>query len=417
MIRSNFGMMTQDAFVTNLSQQFEEYFATANIQAPVGDPRPAFRLSQGPPSFQFNLARDGSVPFIGTNFSGRPASWLDPKLRLPYIMNWATGVQWELANNLLTEVQYQGNAGVGLLNNWDINVVPLNVASDFATLDNIRRNYQNFKPYPQFGSIQHYSNYGHNTYHSLTTRVERRYRDGFFLSAFFTWSKSITDSEGDGGVSGVTFYNRRLEKARANYDIAKRFVATATWDIPYGNGRKFKPGNKVMSAVLGGWDFMVSQTIMSGPPMTVNFVNPNGFYLPGQLRPNQIQPNNVAVTQNWNIGSNRFPTTAQNRYLNPEAFAYPTNFTAGSLGRNTLEAPGMIWMQTSLSKEFPIYERLKFIIRWDMNNPYKRNNFTEPGRSYNVGALGPFGRFTGDRGSFGDIGGRLHSFLVARLEW
>lgn len=63
---------------------------------------------------------------------------------MPYIMNWVTGFQWESTNNLLTEVQYQGNAGVGLLNNWDINVVPLNEASDSATLDNIRRNLQNF---------------------------------------------------------------------------------------------------------------------------------------------------------------------------------------------------------------------------------------------------------------------------------
>lgn len=416
-IRSNIGLMTQDSFVTNLSQQFEEYFATANVQSPVGDPRPAFRLSQGPPAFQFNVAPDGSVPFIGTNFSGRPASWLDPNLRMPYIMNWATGVQWEFMTNLLTEVQYQGNSGVGLLNNWDINVVPLNVASDFATLDNIRRNYQNFRPYPQFGSIQHYSNYGHNSYHSVTARVERRYKGGLFVNAFFTFSKSITDSEGDGGVAGVTFYNRRLEKSRASYDIAKRFVGVAIYEMPYGKGRKMQPRNGLLNALLGGWDLMVSQTIMSGPPITVNFVNPNGLYLPGQLRPNQILPNEQAVTQNWSIGSNRFPTTAQNPYLNASAFAYPANFTTGSLGRNTLESPGMIWMQTSLSKEFPIYERLKFIIRWDMNNPYKRNNFGDPIRNYNTAQIGQFGRFTGDRGSFGDIGGRLHSFLVARLEW
>ena len=416
-LRSNFGMMTQDLFVTNLSQQFEEYFATASLQSPVGDPRPTFRLSQGPPSFAFNVSPDGSVPFIGTNFGGRNASWLDPNLRMPYIMNWATGVQWEFMTNLLTEVQYQGNAGVGLLNNWDINVVPLNVSNDFNTLDNIRRNYQNFRPYPQFGSIQNYSNYGHNTYHSVTGRIERRYKNGLFMNAFFTFSKSLTDSEGDGGVSGVTFYNRRLEKSRASYDISKRFVAVAIYEMPYGKGRKHTPRNKFMNGLLGGWDLMVSQTIMSGPPITVNFSNPNGVYLPGQLRPNQIAPNNQAVTQNWDIGANRFPTTAQNRYLNPEAFAYPANFTAGSLGRNTLESPGMIWMQTSLSKEFPIYERLKFIIRWDMNNPYKRNNFGDPNRTYNVNNQGPFGRFGGDRGSFGDIGGRLHSFLVARLEW
>ena len=69
-------------------------------------------------------------------------------------MNWSGGVEWELLSNLLMETIYQGSAGVGLLNNWDINAVPLNIASDYATLDNIRRNVQNFKPYPQFGQVQ-----------------------------------------------------------------------------------------------------------------------------------------------------------------------------------------------------------------------------------------------------------------------
>ena len=46
--RGNFGIITQDLFMTSLGQNFEEYFATAAVQSPVGDPRPAFRLSQGP---------------------------------------------------------------------------------------------------------------------------------------------------------------------------------------------------------------------------------------------------------------------------------------------------------------------------------------------------------------------------------
>src|SRR5438046_4802269 len=118
-------------------------------------------------------------------------------------------------STLLVEGIYQGSAGVGLLNNWDINVVPLNVASDYATLDNIRRNAQNFKPYPQFGSIQLYSNFGHNTYHSATVRVEKRYHQGLFVTGFYTLSKNLTDADADGSVSGATYYNRRLEKARS----------------------------------------------------------------------------------------------------------------------------------------------------------------------------------------------------------
>ena len=37
-------------------------------------------------------------------------------------MNWSGGFQYQISDSWLTEVLYQGSAGVGLLNNWDINV-------------------------------------------------------------------------------------------------------------------------------------------------------------------------------------------------------------------------------------------------------------------------------------------------------
>jgi len=51
LFRSSFGLLTQDLMTNGINQNFEEYFATATVQAPVGDPRHSFRLSQGPPRF------------------------------------------------------------------------------------------------------------------------------------------------------------------------------------------------------------------------------------------------------------------------------------------------------------------------------------------------------------------------------
>jgi hypothetical protein len=82
--RGSFGITHADLFVNGLNQNFEEYLATAVVQPPVGDPGHVFRQSQGPPGFKFNLVSDGSVPFSGTNYTGRNASWYDPNLRLPY---------------------------------------------------------------------------------------------------------------------------------------------------------------------------------------------------------------------------------------------------------------------------------------------------------------------------------------------
>lgn len=419
--RGNFGMITSDLMVNALNTNFEEYFATADVQAAPGDPRHVFRLSQGPPPIRFNLNPDGSVPFVGANFAGRGATWWDPNMRMPYVMNWSGGVQWEFRPQWLTEIQYQGSAGVGLLNNWDMNVVPLNVSSDFATLDRIRREYQNFRPYSQFGSIQHFSNYGHNTYHGVTARVEKRFAQGMTLNSFYTFSKALNDVDEDGGVStsaAITYYNRRLEKGRAAYDIHHRWVTTWTYELPFGKGKKWMNNGGVKNFLFGGWELAWIQTFQTGPPFTVTFAGSPNVYLPGASRPTQVLPNDEAKLAHVDIGPNRFPFAAQTRYLNFDAFQYPASFQPGTLGRNTLEGPGIVWSQASMSKIWTMWERVRFHLRFDVNNITKYHNFNPPNSAFNLVDRSSFGTFNGTRGSFSDIGtGRWHGIMVFRLEW
>ncbi len=416
--RGNFGMITSDLLVNTLNTNFEEYFATANIQSNPGDPRTVFRLSQGPPSFQFNANSDGSVPFVGTNFGGRGATWFDPNMRMPYTMNWSGGFQYQLSNSWVTELLYQGSSGVGLLNNWDVNVLPLDVSNNVQQLTTIRNAYQNFRPYTQFGGIQHYSNYGHNSHHGATLRLEKRYSSGMTVNSFWTFSKTMNDVDEDGGAGGVTWYNRRLEKARAGYDVNHRFVTTVTWELPVGKGRKYMNSGGWKNYVVGGWELVASQHFQTGPPFTVGFGGTPNLYLPGALRPNQTRPNDQVKQAHVDIGPNRFPFSAQKRYLDINGFAYPNSFTPGSLGRNTLQAPGIIWMQASIAKEFPIYERFKFSLRFDVNNPYKYHSFNPPNATFNSTDPSVFGTFNGTRGSFSDIGtGRWHGIAVLRLEF
>ena len=81
--------------------------------------------------------------------------------------------------------------------------------------------------------------------------------------------------------------------------------------------------------VPGGWDGAWTQTYQSGPPVTVTFAGSPYNYLPGESRPNQILPDAQAQPSGWDIGPDRFPFSAQNRYYNFDAFAYPAPFTPG----------------------------------------------------------------------------------------
>lgn len=416
--RSSFGMYTVDLMTNSAGQNFEEYIATANVQPLPGDPRHAFLLSQGPGPIAFPTATDGSVPFQGTNYGGRNASWFDPNMRLPYVSMWSGGFQFQLTKSWMAETLYQGSQGVGLLNNWDINAIPLNVSTDPAQLLQIFNASQNFKPYPQFGQIQHFSNYGHNSHHSSTFRIERRYAQGMTLNAFYQLGKTLNDGDDDGGRSGITFYNRNLEKGRASYDIRHRFVSVFTYELPVGKGRKFMTGGGVKNYFLGNWDFAWTQTFQSGPPLLITAAGSPNRYLPGMVRPNAVLPADQIVVKDYSVG-NRFPLAAQNPYFNNAAFAYPAAFTAGSLGRNVLESPGLQWTQLSLSKTIAVKERYRFTVRWDCNNPTKQPQLADPGGSYNLQSLAAFGRFNGiGRGSFSDIGtARMHHVIVGRFEF
>ena len=417
--RSSFGLITQDLMTNGLNQNFEEYFATAALQAPPGDPTPVFKLSQGPPAVQFNMLPDGSVPFRGANFANRDASWFDPNMVLPYVMNWSGGFQWNFSTNWLAEVTYQGSRGVRLLNAWNINQIPLNISTDPNELRTIFQAQQNYRPYPHFGTIRHYSNYGDNSYHGVTFRGEKRYSHGLLVNAFYTFSKALNNGDNDGDVSGVDFYNRALEKGRANYDIRHRFVSVATYELPFGRGRRFMNQGGFLHHLLGGWDLAYTQTFQSGPPITVGFGGSPFNYLPGAQRPNLVAGVNP-VAEDWNIGPHRFPTQAQVPYLNADAFEYPAAFTPGTMGRNVIEAPGITWPQFSLSKQWNVYgERARFILRWDMNNPFKSPNYGAPNSTYNLQNLANFGRIgTATRGGFSDIGtASPNHLLVFRLEW
>ena len=423
--RGGFTVNTLDLWTNGLRENFDEYLATASIQKPTGNPDIAFRLSQGPPSFAFNIQPDGSAPFIGSNYSGRSASYYDPNMRSPYVMNWNGGIQRQLGREYLLEVTYQGSAGVGLLNRWDINQIPLDISSDPARLVTIRNAAQNFKPYPQFGSVQHYSNYGHSSFHSGTVKVEKRMSQGFSFTSFYTWGKSIDEASDDSGAGGVTFYNRRLEKARSNYDVAHRWVTYAIYDLPFGKGKKWmNHSNAVLNNVLGNWQLAAIQTVETGIPMTFSNSgqlpgNVTNIYLPGSLRPNMAPGRTYdSIQLDWNRhGPCRHTVACALPWADINAFAIPPSFTAGQAGRNIHNGPGELWHQFGMSKRIIVMERIKGMLRVESTAPFKYPFFSPPGTAVNFRNPQTFGKITAQQGGFSGLGARTMWTAIFKLEF
>ncbi|MGH9658498.1 MAG: hypothetical protein ACRD96_08135, partial [Bryobacteraceae bacterium] len=310
--------------------------------------------------------------------------------------------------------------GVGLLNRWDINSIPLNISSDPAQLETIRRASQDFRPYRHFGAIQHYSNYGHSSFHSGTVKVEKRYSAGLSFTSFYTFGKSLDEASDDGGAGGITFYNRRLEKGRSNYDVPHRWVTYALLELPFGRGKRFmRDANWLVNGVLGNWELNVIQTLESGLPFSFGIAGQESVFLPGTIRADMASGKTYGdIKIPWDAhGPCRHQTACALPWMDLNAFAYPASFRPGASGRNIQTGPGMLWHQASISKQVVINERYKGTLRFDMNNPFKRYFFSNPNAIYNFRNPQNFGKITGNQGSFSGQGGRTYMQVIFKLEF
>ena len=261
--------------------------------------------------------RTDRCPSSGPTTRARNATWFDPNMRMPYVMNWSGGFQYQFSNTWLAELLYQGSSGVGLLNNWDINVVPLNVSTDPVQLESdphavselqavsaVRFHPALFKLRPQYATTGQ--------------RCESRSAtaSGLTLNSFWTFSKTMNDvDDDDGSISAITFYNRQVGKGARKL----RHEPPLGFNDHLGTaGRQGQAVHDVTgwrNAVFGGWELMGSQHFQSGPPFTVTCGQPERVST-WASRPIQIEPNDEVKLEHVDIGGNRFPFSAQNRYIN-----------------------------------------------------------------------------------------------------
>ena len=390
-----------DVFTVDVMPQIgqDEYLATTQVQQPPGSPYPAFYLSQGPGpvSYPINSATNTANYFaIGNNYSGRTATYIDPNLRSPYTMTWSGGIQWAFKPNQLAELVYQGASGVALVPSAvNMNVLPQSIFTSTNTtlLNTVFANAQNYLNYPQFGSINYTSNFGHNTYHGLTTRVERRFNNGLSYTFIFTWSKNLAGTAG----SGQQFYDWALTKGPASSDYKYLFTPQATYDLPFGKNRKFLNRNTkagyILDVLVGGWTFTTIQSLRTGLPANFTMAGSPNRYLPGQTVPNVVAGQQINVP-NYSVGPNLWPQTNQNPWFNINAFSYPASFTNGNLGVGAARVGGVWWPEYSLSKSWTYKEKFRIIVRGDAHNDFpKTHAFTAPNTVVNITSPQTFGRF------------------------
>ncbi len=395
--------------------QFEEYSVSANQQAAPGDPRPIYQIRRGPDPVAMLVRPDGTSPYQGTNYGSRGSARYNPNMHNPYQLNWNTSIQYEVISNYLVELAYQGSSGVGLLENWPLNTLPLDYAKGDRALNlQLAAAGQNYRPYTHFGDVTLRSaNMGHSSYHSGTIKLEKRYSQGINFITFYTFSKAIDSAAG--GVAPIG--NRNLNKARASYDRTQRFVGSVTYELPFGRNKRWLNRGRFLDLLFGGYQVVWIQTFETGNPLTFGFANSPYTYLPGFMGDRRPNINGkIRLRDNWrDFGGDRFNTSNMNSvFTDVSVFSYPAEFSVGNAGRSIANGPGLRWSQVSAQKFIPITERVMLEIRWEMNNALHTFNFTNPTTSVDFVNPQTFGKINSEA-SLSSMGGSPVMHMTFRL--
>jgi hypothetical protein len=352
-----------------------------------------------PPTFDVSYANRGGSP-----------SYIDPNYgRVGYTQQWNLNIQRRLPGKLLLDTGYVGNKSSGLKNTTltRINQLPWSIVQQYgrnltnavtneaqAAANGIKYPYPGYRgtvagalrDYPQIQGINTFSAYaaplGFSTYHSLQVTLDRQFSNGFSMYANYVWSKTLSNIESsfEGENSGsLDYYNLKLEKTPASYDIPHMFKAYAQYDLPFGKGKAFgSNASGWVNGLIGGWQISGIVNYFSGAPIGFGGATaplPNGWN--GGQRPN-VAPGDLKAST-WNRDNFNFAqiTSPQNTYINKSLVTDPASLTLGNAAMRytTIRGFGTVMEDAGILKNIRFNERMRAQIRAELLNIFNRHQF------------------------------------------
>ena len=257
-----------------------------------------------------------------------------------------------------------------------------------------------FKLNPFAGPVDFLTNGGKLRYNALQVELRRRFAQGFYFQANYTFSKALTDVPEEDQNRFDPFLdieNPGLEYSRADFDRTHAFNFNAIYELPFGKGRRFLDRGGWVDALLGGYQISSIIQASSGPPVsildprgTLNrtgrsgrqtafttltkeqikeligiYRTPNGVFF---INPSVIGPDGTATGGDVNAtpGNPAFPGQV--------FFNVPPGQT-GNLERAFINGPAYFTVDLGLSKRFQFRERVGLQLRAEVFNVFNRANF------------------------------------------
>ena len=449
-IRGGYGIFYVPTSIENPSAQGTN-FSTAISQI-VNTGSAAAALNLGNP-FPGGIPAPPGTTLGARTRLGQQVFAVEPERENAYNQQWNLVIQRELAKNTVLDIAYVGSKAVHLpIQSVELNEIPA------STLEYARANFNQpgtcattanpsaacttvaqfftqqvanpFNPYfaaqpvfgaastvtgatvqrlqllrafPQYTSVQLFRPHlGSSDYHALQINLQRRFTNGLSATVNYTWSK-LLDTGGVG--NGAAFLdataiqdasNISREYSYSTLDVPHRFVASSTYELPFGKKKKFgSDWNGLTQFLLGGWQTSGTFTWQRGTPIPITVSNlfPSSVGISaGVRRPNRVQG------QNFSLSTSRDNVVTQGLWFDPALFVDPIyqgsldNFAFGSAARtyNDIRRDNYRTLNLSILKNWYFGDgKQKLQFRAEFLNAFNWVVYGTPVSSLNVtGAVG-----------------------------
>ena len=204
---------------------------------------------------------------------------------------------------------------------------------------------------------------GYSRFQQLSLNVRKRLQKGVSLQATYHYGHSIDDASSIGGSTVVPAQNDQdlnAEEGNSAFDVRHQVTGNWVLELPFGPNRAFLSKGGFWSKALDGFSLSGDFTFSSGTYYTPHYVSTVAETATGannSLRPDRLFSQPIAgrgTILDW---------------FNTAAFTNPAN-GFGTASRGSIEGPGIVVADASLSRTVALGETRSFEARMTATNVF-----------------------------------------------
>jgi len=324
-------------------------------------------------SFARQLAFQPPFAITQTNIAGSGAGQCGT-LVLANAFDCPTGT---VQNNYSVNLNYR----LGNVQMWNLDIqrtLPMDVVLDIGytgslggDLDMVRT------PNAAGASVQPFNyedSLGFSRMNMLIINARKRMQKGISLQATYHYGHSIDNASSIGGGTIVPVQNDlnlNAEEGNSSFDVRQQLTGNWVMELPFGPNRAFFSKGGFWSKALDGFSLSGDFTFATGTYYTPRYLATAAGTATGRnnsLRPDRIFSQSIdgaGTSLNW---------------FNTAAFATPTGSSIfGTASRNSIEGPGTVAIDGSLSRTVALGETRSFEMRVTANNVFNTVQYSAIG--------------------------------------